>query len=149
MDMRLQQGFTLGETLLVTALLAFSVDAVVARISTQIEQTRIERAKDEITRIEVEIEAYRAQHHELPSSLTDLDATVPLDPWGGTYEYVNFDARGTVGQQTFDGLPINSEYDLYSRGADGRTDVNLRSETARDDVIRARDGTYVGPAADF
>jgi general secretion pathway protein G len=147
--MRFQQGFTLGETLLVTALLAVSVDAVVARISTQIEQTRIERAREEITHIEVEIEAYRARHHELPSSLTDLGATVPVDPWGRIYEYVNFDARGTVGQRTFEGLPINSDYDLYSRGADGRTDANLRTETARDDVVRARDGSYVGPAADF
>ncbi len=149
MDLRLQQGFTLGETLLVTALLAVTADAVVARISTVIEETRIERAREEITRIEAELEAYRARHHELPSSLSDLGATVPADPWGSAYEYVNFEARGTVGQRTFEGLPINSEYDLYSRGADGRTDVNLRSETARDDVVRARDGTYVGPAADF
>jgi general secretion pathway protein G len=147
--MRFQQGFTLGETLLVTALLAVGIDAVVARISTQVELTRVERAKDAISRFEVEIEDYRARHHELPGSLTDLGATVPLDPWGRAYEYVNFDTRGTVGQRTFEGLPINSEYDLYSRGADGRTDVNLRGETARDDIIRGRDGTYVGPAADF
>jgi general secretion pathway protein G len=148
--MRFQQGFTLGETLFVTALLAaVSIDAVVARISTQIELTRVERAQEAITRIESEIEAYRARYHELPSSLTDLGASVPLDPWGHAYEYVNFDTRGTVGQRTFEGLPINSEYDLYSRGADGRTDANLRSDTARDDVIRGRDGTYVGPSTDF
>lgn len=149
MDMRFQQGFTLGETLLVTALLAVGVDAVVARVSTQIEQTRVERAKEDITRIDAEIEAFRARHHELPSSLTELDVPVPPDPWGRAYEYANFDAHGTVGQRTFEGLPINSEYDLYSHGADGRTDVNLRSESARDDVVRARDGAYVGPAADF
>jgi general secretion pathway protein G len=147
--MRFQHGFTLGETLLATALLAVSVDAAVAHISTQIEQTRLERAKEAITRIGVEIEAYRARHHELPGSLTDLGSAVPLDPWGHTYEYANFDARGTVGQRTFEGLPINSDYDLYSRGADGRTDVNLRTETARDDIVRARDGAYVGPASDF
>jgi general secretion pathway protein G len=147
--MRFQHGFTLGETLLATALLAVSVDAAFAHISTQIEQTRIERAKEELTRIGVEIEVYRARHHELPGSLTDLGSAVPLDPWGHTYEYADFDARGTVGQRTFEGLPINSDYDLYSRGADGRTDVNLRSETARDDIVRARDGAYVGPASDF
>ena len=147
--MRFQHGFTVGETLLATALLAVSVNAALAHISARIEQTRIERAKDEITRIGVEIEAYRARHHELPVSLIDLDATVPLDPWGHPYEYVNFDARGTVGQRTFEGLPVNSYYDLYSRGADGRTDVNLRSEMARDDIVRARDGAYVGPASDF
>jgi len=147
--MRFQNGFTVAETLIATALLAFTVDAALARISTQIEQTRIERAKDEITHIGAEIEVYRARHHELPGSLTDLDSAVPLDPWAHPYEYVNFDAHGTVGQRTFEGLPINSDYDLYSRGADGRTDVNLRSETAHDDIVRARDGAYVGPASDF
>jgi len=147
--MRFQHGFTVGETLLATALIAFTVDAALARISTQIEQTRIERAKDQISRIGVEIEVYRARRHELPGSLTDLDSAVPLDPWGHPYEYVNFDAHGTVGQRTFEGLPVNSDYDLYSRGADGRTEVNLRSETARDDIVRARDGAYVGPASDF
>ena len=147
--MRFQQGFTFGETLLATALLAVSVDAALARISTQIERTRIEQAKDGITRIGVEIETYRARHHELPASLTDLGSSVPLDPWGHSYEYVNFDARGTVGQRTFEGLPVNSDFDLYSRGADGRTEVNLRNEAARDDIVRARDGAYVGPASDF
>ena len=149
MAMRFQQGFTFGETLLATAMLAVGVNAALAHISTRIDQTRIEQAKDGIARIGVEIEAYRARHHELPGSLTDLDAAVPLDPWGHPYEYANFDARGTVGQRTFEGLPVNSDYDLYSRGADGRTEVNLRNETARDDIVRARDGAYVGPASDF
>lgn len=144
-----QRGSTLGETLLATALLAVSVDAGVASISDGVEQNRIEQAKEEIIRIGVEIESYRTRHHELPGSLGDLGAAMPLDPWGRAYEYVNFEAGGTVGQRTFEGLPINSEYDLYSRGADGRTDANLRNETARDDIVRARDGTYVGPAADF
>ena len=144
-----QHGFTLGETLLATALLAISVDAAVACVSNRVEQNRIERAKEEIARLGVEIEAYRARHHELPGSLGELGTAVPLDPWGHAYEYVNFDAGGTVGQRSFEGLPINSEYDLYSRGADGRTEANLRSEAARDDIVRARDGTYVGPAVDF
>jgi len=147
--MRFQHGFTLVEGLFATALLAIGVDAVVAQISTQLEQARVERARQEITRIARVIEAYRALHHDLPGSLTDLGQDVPLDPWGHAYEYVNFDARGTVGQRTFDSLPVNSEYDLYSRGADGRTDANLRSERARDDIVRARDGTYVGTASNF
>jgi general secretion pathway protein G len=140
---------TLAEGLLATALLAVGVDAVVAEVSTRVEHARIEQAKQEMTRIERAIEAYRARHHELPGSLTDLGPQTPVDPWGRPYEYVSFDLRGTVGQRTFDGLPINSEYDLYSRGADGRTDGNLRIETARDDIVRARDGAYIGLAAGF
>jgi general secretion pathway protein G len=46
-------------------------------------------------------------------------------------------------------VPINSDYDLYSMGADGRSEPNLNSQERRDDVIRARDGAYVGLAEFF
>ena len=81
--------------------------------------------------------------------MTELGSNIPLDPWGHSYEYMNFDTSGTVGQRTYDGLPVNSEYDLYSQGPDGRSDPNLKTETARDDIVSARDGTFVGSAADF
>jgi len=149
MHLRFQTGFTFAETLIATALLAVGADAIVGGISGQLERTRIEQAKQEISRIESAVEAYRARHHELPGSLIELGSAVPLDPWGHAYEYVNFDARGTVGQRNYNGLPVNSEYDLYSLGPDGRTDADLWSETARDDIVRARDGSFVGSAAEF
>jgi general secretion pathway protein G len=144
-----QHGFTIAETLIAMALLAVGADAIVGGVSAQLERTRVERAKQEIGQIESAIEGYRARHHELPGSLTELGSAVPLDPWGHSYEYANFDANGSLGQKNYDGLPINSEYDLYSRGPDGRTGADLSSETARDDIVRARDGSFVGLAADF
>jgi len=147
--MRFQHGFTLTETLVATALLAVGADAIVGGISGRLERTRIERARQEIGQIETAIELYRTRHHELPGSLTDLGSAVPLDPWGHSYKYVNFDTSGTVGQRNYEGLPINSEYDLYSLGPDGRTDADLWTETARDDIVRARDGSFVGLARDF
>jgi general secretion pathway protein G len=147
--LRFQQGFTLTETLIATALLAVGADAVMAGLSGQLERARIEQAKQEITQLRSAIETYRLHHHELPGSLTELRAVVPLDPWGHSYEYVNFDTSGTVGQRTYDGLPINSEYDLYSRGPNGHTDANLETETARDDIVAGRDGSFIGSAADF
>jgi len=148
-SLRFQHGFTLAEILIATTLLAVGADAVVGGISSQLEQARIERAKQEITQIQNAIDAYRVRHHELPASLQDLGSAVSLDPWGRPFEYVNFDASGTVGQRTYDGLPINSEYDLYSRGPDGHTEANLRTETAHDDIVRGRDGSFVGSGADF
>lgn len=46
-------------------------------------------------------------------------------------------------------VPINSDYDLYSMGADGKSLPQLHSSDSRDDVIRARDGAYVGLAEFF
>jgi general secretion pathway protein G len=148
-DLRFQHGFTIAETLVATALLAIGADAIVGGISGQLERTRVERAKQEIGQIESAIEGYRTRHHELPGSLNDLGSAVPPDPWGHSYEYVNFDASGTLGQRNYAGLPVNSEYDLYSLGPDGRTGADLLSEAGRDDIARARDGSFVGSAPDF
>jgi general secretion pathway protein G len=147
--LRYQHGFTLAETLIAAALLAVGADAIVGGISGQLERMRIEQAKQQIGQIESAIEGYRTRHHELPGSLADLGSAVPLDPWGRSYEYANFDASGALGQRNYDGLPINSEYDLYSLGPDGRTAADLWNESARDDIVRARDGGFVGVAADF
>jgi len=144
-----QRGIALAETLLSMAVLAIAANTVVSQISLQFDRHSIERAKDDIVQIESTIEKYRAIHHRLPDSLTQLGTRVPTDPWGRAYEYVTSYRGGFAEQRTFDGLPINSEYDLYSRGSDGRTDPNLRTDTARDDIVRARDGAFVGPAIDF
>jgi general secretion pathway protein G len=148
--MRLQRGFTIAETLMAAALLAVSADAMIGGVSTQLESRRIEQARQEITSIESAVEAYRGRHRELPASLAELGTALNLiDPWGRPYEYVNFELRGTSGQRTLDRLPINSDYDLYSRGADGRTSTNLKNEESRDDVVRGRDGAFIGLASEF
>ena len=43
-------------------------------------------------------------------------------------------------------VPINSDYDLYSVGADGESKPTLQNPVSRDDVIRANDGGYIGLA---
>lgn len=46
-------------------------------------------------------------------------------------------------------VPINSDYDLYSVGADDKTRPQLQDKVSRDDIIRASDGAYFGRAANF
>ena len=45
--------------------------------------------------------------------------------------------------------PINSDYDLYSVGPDGLTRPPLQNKDSRDDIIRAANGSYFGPAESF
>jgi general secretion pathway protein G len=142
-------GFTLAETLLTMAFLAISAGAAVPSVATHLEQTRAAHAAEDIRRIETALKDYRDQHHELPDSLEQLPLGILLDPWGHPYEYVNFATRGLSEQRYYHNLPLNSDYDLYSRGADGRTDIALNSASAADDVVRGRDGEFVGVAAEF
>ena len=46
-------------------------------------------------------------------------------------------------------VPINSDYDLYSMGPDGKTNEPLTNPVSKDDIIRASDGAYVGVAENF
>ena len=46
-------------------------------------------------------------------------------------------------------MPINSTYDLYSMGADGRTALALTASYSLDDVVRANDGSYIGLASSY
>ncbi len=46
-------------------------------------------------------------------------------------------------------FPVNSDYDLFSLGPNGRTAVSLGAVMALDDVLRANNGGYYGPASDY
>jgi general secretion pathway protein G len=43
-------------------------------------------------------------------------------------------------------VPINSDFDLYSMGADGESLPPLQNPRSRDDIIRAGNGAYIGLA---
>ncbi len=46
-------------------------------------------------------------------------------------------------------MPINSDFDLYSMGPDGRSVSPLTSSLSRDDIVRANNGRFVGTAASY
>ena len=144
-----QSGFTLAETLVAVACIAIGAGTAVPSVAGHLERSRVERAAQDIVRLEGAIVRYRHAHQSLPDTLDQLGTPVPNDPWGNPYEYVNFVTRGLSEQRNFHNLPLNSDYDLYSRGSDGQTDLALNAVPARDDVVRARDGDFVGPATDF
>lgn len=45
--------------------------------------------------------------------------------------------------------PLNSDYDLFSLGPNGRTTVSLGETLGQDDVIRANNGGFFGVASDY
>jgi general secretion pathway protein G len=73
-----------------------------------------------------------------------------LDPWGAPYVYLNLDGV-PIGLMRKDQalVPINSDYDLYSKGPDGASVAPLTAMASRDDIVRGNNGAFIGVAADY
>ena len=69
---------------------------------------------------------------------------------GNPYEYLAFvsDQPGKV-RKDHALHPLNSTYDLYSKGKDGASQAPLTAQASRDDVIRANDGSFFGLASTY
>ncbi|MFZ3207472.1 MAG: hypothetical protein WA140_01385 [Geobacteraceae bacterium] len=80
----------------------------------------------------------------LPNSLNDIGRGNLLDPWARHYNYLiiaNDPGAALTGIVT---LPYNADFDLYSLGVDGATNIAFGADEAKDDILRASDGGYVG-----
>jgi general secretion pathway protein G len=109
------------------------------------------RAIGDIRTLQTEITRYEVQLGKLPDTLQDVGVTDMLDPWGNPYEYLNFDNVQGQGQKKKDRflVPLNSTYDLYSKGKDGLTSSSLQPPASQDDIVRANDGAYVGLGSQY
>jgi general secretion pathway protein G len=115
-------------------------------------QARTAKAVGDINTIEDEIAAYQNLNGgALPNALSQIGYGNYVDPWGNPYQYLNHSTMKGNGQARKDRflVPLNSDYDLYSMGPDGASSPPLTAKASQDDIIRAADGSYVGPAADF
>ena len=86
----------------------------------------------------------------MPASLADIGRAGLLDPWTRPYHYTNLTTTNKGKARKDRRLnPINSDYDLFSAGKNGVFKPQVSQKDSLDDVIRARDGAYIGLAEDF
>lgn len=146
-------GFTLIEILMAIIVMALITTIAIPSYQSFVTKARNAQAVADIAMIEMQIERYRTVNFSLPPNLGALGATIPLDPWGNAYRYLNIQAGGpgVIGAARKDRnmVPINNDFDLYSMGADGKTASPLVSRPAQDDIVRARNGGFIGLARDF
>ncbi len=108
-------------------------------------------AKTEIVAISSAIDRFFASQGRLPDSLADISMQTRTDPWGNLYVYLNLSDPSHTGTPRKDGKlhPVNSDYDLYSLGKDGRSKPPFNNSKSRDDIVRANNGKFIGLAAEY
>ena len=116
----------------------------------------IERAKKirciaEMRLIEKELLAYCIDHNEtFPDDLNAIGLGNLIDPWGNPYEYLPCEGakKGKLRKDHFM-VPVNTDFDLYSKGPDGKSVAPFTAKASRDDIVRANNGQYMGPVSGY
>lgn len=118
------------------------------------DQQRVNIAINDLRVLDNKIQAYKSSNETYPSALTDIPA-LSLNDSSGQRLRVSEDRRGRHKVQGHNMrkdknlVPINSDFDLYSKGADGKTVAPLTAPSSQDDVVRANDGRYFGLGANY
>jgi general secretion pathway protein G len=144
-------GFTLIEVLIVFVIVGLLIAFAWPAYEGYIERGRVVETTARITEMQKTIRDHELAKGALPDGLGDVGFSDRRDAWGRPYEYLNLrNLKGGGKARKDKGLkPLNSDFDLYSAGRDGLSEASLSKAESRDDIVRARDGRFVGLAADF
>jgi general secretion pathway protein G len=144
-------GFTIVEIILVVGIIAIITGIAIPAYMGYQERARIGLAISDLGAISLKIDGYIGDSGIGPETLAEVRYENYLDPWGHPYQYLNIKTAKSTGQMRKDRflVPINTYYDLYSMGPDGKSEPPLTHKVSRDDIVRANDGGYFGPAGAF
>ena len=148
--MKKQRAYTLIEAMIVLAIATVLASIAYPTYSNFIDQTDMTMAEKDLVMIDMEMEEYFALNGAYPPDLATIGKDIE-DPWGNPYQYLNMATTDGNGAKRKDHnlVPINTDYDLFSMGPDGRSTGPLTASQSRDDIIRANNGEYIGSAADY
>jgi general secretion pathway protein G len=158
-------------------MIVVAIVGVLASISTPALMKYRAKAKNalavsEIKILEQEIKLYQIENMRLPDRLGEVKLGNIQDPWGNPYQYLKIAENDDAGDEKSKGkdsgieekstdepkgkprkdhflVPVNSDFDLYSMGADGKSQAAFTAKASHDDIVRASDGKYIGLVSEF
>src|SRR5262245_7842011 len=115
------RGFTLLELVAAVGVAALLAAIAIPSYQKITADQKTRAAIGDIGRIAMILDRYRVGHESLPGSLSQLSGVPEKDPWDHPYEYLNLlDPNGGGRARKDHNLhPINTFFDLYSKGPDG------------------------------
>lgn len=140
-----RNGFTFIEMLIAIAAIGLLIVLAVPVYHNYQDHDHIEQAAKDISAINIAVTKYLLANNKLPADLSVVGKSNMQDPWGNPYQYVSHKAALPKQQRKDKNLiPINNDYDLYSLGKDGSSAPALNAKFARDDIVRANNGKWIG-----
>jgi general secretion pathway protein G len=146
---RKKRGFTIIELALVLAIISILSAIAIPKYLNYLYKSKVSVAISDIRLLQAKIREFEAERG-LPDSLDSLPGAPFLDPWGNPYRYLNI-ATSSPGfiRKDKNLHPLNTDFDLYSMGPDGKTAAQVTSNFGKDDIIRANDGAFIGEASQY
>jgi general secretion pathway protein G len=147
----LGRGFSLLELMFAVIVVGILSAVAIPSYNFAMDRSRTNKAIGDMGQIQLRISQFDLAQGRLPTSLAEIGQDGLLDPWGNGYVYLDMTGLRSRGAVRKDRrlVPINSDYDLYSKGKDGQSRAPLTAPVSTDDIIRAGNGSFIGKAEDF
>jgi len=150
---RTGRGFTLVELVIALGIMGVLSAITLSQYLAYIDRVKVARAVIELKDITAQLDPIAFEGGQLPNSLAAIGLGGRVDPWGRPYVYLKIQGGSLIAKSRSRKdqflVPINSDYDLYSLGKDGKTQPAISSPVSLDDVIRGNDGAFLGLAAKY
>jgi general secretion pathway protein G len=142
-------GFTLLEIMIVMAIIGVLATIAVPSYLNQREKAKITVAISEIKLISEKLYDFFDVFGTFPPTLAAAGLDGGRDPWGNPYDWPISGDKNQKVRKDGKQHPINTDFDLCSKGKDGKTNYPLTSHASQDDIVRANNGGYIGLASGY
>ena len=149
---------TLIEVMIVVVIIGILSSIAIPTYITSREKAKIAAAVAEIKILEKMIQAYNIDNDSYPETMEDIGMKTLKDPWGNPYQYLKIERREKNGKKKksvgkmrkdLNMVPVNLDFDLYSKGRDGKSQTPFSAKASRDDIVRANNGRFIGLVSDY